>query len=274
MRNLFAVERDGPIATDLLHGHIGEHVVVGVRGKDVAGLRVERPDEIGGPLHLLGRGAQPAGDFREAALAQVVEVAVHDPVFEALLLAQALELDEQALAEVARPDADRMESLDKLEHPLQVGHFHAGIVRDLLGAGLQEAGVVDIADDQLRELAVGALQVAGVDLLDEMLLERFQAHDGIEKELPPLFLFRRAPGVALALRHIIAPFLIELRQAVELLLKLLVLLLLVFDRRLGNLLFQRRIRAQLLLDEIPQLQHRRLENLQTLLQLGCQNLLL
>ena len=49
------------------------------------GFGIERGDEIRAALDLLDGGAEAAGDLREAALAEVLEVALDDLVFEALL---------------------------------------------------------------------------------------------------------------------------------------------------------------------------------------------
>ena len=63
-----------------------------------------------------------------------------------------------------------------------------------------------------------------VDLADEMLLKRFLVGDGIEEKLPALLVVVAAAVVAAALRHVLAPFLVELGQLVELLLEIVVLL--------------------------------------------------
>ena len=54
-----------------------------------------------------------------------------------------------------------------------------------------------------------------------MLLQRLLGGDGIEKELAFFFVFLRAGAVAARLRHVIAPFVIELGQLIEFLLELL-----------------------------------------------------
>ena len=112
---------------------------------------------------------------------------------------------------------------------------------------------------------------------DEMLLQGLLGGDGIEKELPLFVLILRACAVAARLRHVIAPFVIELRQLIEFLLEIVFRrlafrnLTLLFGR-LGQLL-EDRVSLHFLLDEIAQLEERRLENEQALLQLWRQNLL-
>ena len=66
------------------------------------GFGIERGDEIRRALDLLGGGAEAAGDLRETAFAEVLDEPIDDAILEALLLADALELDEQALAQIAR----------------------------------------------------------------------------------------------------------------------------------------------------------------------------
>ena len=63
--------------------------------------------------------AGAAGDFRDAPLAEGFHEFVDDAVFEGFLLAGAFQLEHQALAQVARADARRVESLDHLEHCLE-----------------------------------------------------------------------------------------------------------------------------------------------------------
>ncbi len=128
-----------------------------------------------------------------------------------------------------------MESLHHFQHALQVGDIHAGVLRDLFRRGLEKAVLVDVADDELRDGAVIGRKLAAADLLEKVLLERLFLHQRIEEKLPALFLFVGAARVAGALRHVIAPLVVELGQAVELLLKLLLLALLVLDRRLDRI---------------------------------------
>ena len=154
---------------------------------------------------------------------------------------------------------------------------NAGIHRHLFRRGLEEAVVVDVADDEFGGLAIVAAERGLVQLADEMLLQGLLGGDGIEKELPLFVLLLRAAAVTARLRHVIAPFVIELRQLIEFLLEI------VFRRlALGNLalllgrlgqLLEHGIGLHFLLHEVAQLEERRLENEQALLQLRRQNLL-
>ena len=144
---------------------------------------------------------------------------------------------------------------------------------------MEKTIVVDVADDQLRGLAVVGAQRRLVELTHQMLLERFLRRDRIEKELALLFVLLGAGAVAAGLRHVIAPFVVELCQLLELGFEIVVRL----RRRgrffgsvrvgLGGEFFQHRVGFHLLLDEISQLEKRRLEDEQALLKLGRKNLL-
>ena len=81
---------------------------------------------------------------RATALPEVVDVPVHDSVFEAAFLSEPMELDQQALAQVPRRDSDRMERLDDGEHPVERSLVHSRVLRHLLGRCLQESDVVDV----------------------------------------------------------------------------------------------------------------------------------
>ena len=71
-------------------------------------------------------------------------------------------------------------------------------------------------------LRSSAVERGLVQLAHQMLLKGLLGGDGIEEELPLFFLVLRAAAVAARLRHVIAPFVIELRQLIELLLEIFV----------------------------------------------------
>ena len=228
-------------------------------------------------LHLLNGDAHPAGDLGKAPFAEICHVVGDDPYSRLFSFARAFQLDEKALAQVARADARRIKALDEREHELEIFLRDAGIHRHLLRRGLEEAVVVDVADDQFGGLAIVAAERGLVQLADEMLLQGLLGGDGIEKELPLFVLVLRAAAVAARLRHVIAPFVIELRQLIEFLLEIVFRRLALgnltlFLGRLGQLL-EHGISLHFLLHEVAQLEKRRLENEQALLQLRRQNLL-
>ncbi len=111
-----------------------------------------------------------------------------------------------------------------------------------------------------------------------MLLQGFLGRDGIEKKLTLFLIVLRTSAVAARLRHVIAPLVIQFRQLIELGLELLV------GRRRGWLFgavrvgfggefFQNGVGLHFLLHQVAELKKRRLEDEQTLLELGSKNLL-
>ena len=133
----------------------------------------------------------------------------------------ALQLNEQTLAQIARADAGRIKALDEREHVLEILLRDSGIERHLFRRRLQKAVVVDVADDELRGLAIVGVESRLVELPHQVLLQRLLGGDRIEKELPFVFVFLRAAAVAARLRHVIAPFVVEFGQLIELLLEIL-----------------------------------------------------
>ena len=117
-----------------------------------------------------------------------------------------------------------------------------------------------------------------IELPHQMLLQGLLGGDGIEKELAFFFVFLRAAAVAARLRHVIAPFVIELGQLIEFLLEILVARRgfvsseLRSRDRFGEL-FQDGVGFHFLLDQIAQFEQRRLKNEQALLKLRRENLL-
>ncbi len=65
-------------------------------------------------MDVIYRTNGAARDFRDAALAQGIHKIVDNAVFQGVLLAGALHLQEQTFAQVPRPDARRFEGLNDL----------------------------------------------------------------------------------------------------------------------------------------------------------------
>ena len=70
-----------------------------------------------------------------------------------------------------------MKGLHDREHTGNVLDVHASVFGNVLRRGLQKPRVIDIADDEFRHLAITCLEIADLDLLEEMLLERFLFHE-------------------------------------------------------------------------------------------------
>ncbi len=80
--------------------------------------------------------------------------------------------------------------------------------------------VVNVADDHLRDRLLFIGHVGKAHLLQEMLLQGGARHQGIEHELPPLLRFRPLARGQIGLGEMVAPFLVHLRQPLELRLKI------------------------------------------------------
>jgi len=82
--------------------------------------------------------------------------------------------------------------------------------------------VVDIADNEFGRFTIVRIQDLLIELRHQMLLQRLGGGNGIEKELAFLLVLVSAGAVATRLRHVIAPFLIELGQFIEFFLEFLI----------------------------------------------------
>ena len=78
------------------------------------------------------------------------------------------------------------------EHRLEIFLRDAGVERHVFRRDLEEAVVVDVADDEFGGLAIVRIEGRLVELTHEVLLQRFLGRDGIEEELPLLFVVLRA----------------------------------------------------------------------------------
>ena len=121
-----------------------------------------------------------------------------------------------------------------------------------------------------------AFRTCLIELRHQVLLQRLGGGNGIEKELAFLFVLVGAGAVAARLRHVIAPFLIELGQFIEFFLELLIARRRLGSRRriwIGREFFQYWIGFHFLLHQVAQFEQRRLKNQETLLELWRENLL-
>ena len=142
------------------------------------------------------------------------------------------------------------------------------------GAVWRNAEVVDVADDEFGDFW-SVPSRSPLWTCSSRCCWRVSGRDnGIEEELAALLILLALGGVGGVLGHVIAPFLVELCQALEFLLEFLVLLLAILDRGLGDFLLDYGVGLNFLLDEVPQFQHRRLEDLEALLKLWGEDLLL
>jgi hypothetical protein len=142
--------------------------------------------------------------------------------------------------------------------------------------------VVDVADDHLGGFSVVAVEFPGLELVEEVLLERFGAGDGVEEELAALFVFGGAALERPALGHVIAPFLVEFGEAIEFLAEIVGGISGGIAGGIGGGgvgvgldgdLFEDRVGGELLLDELSELEGGGLEDLEALLELGRERVL-
>ena len=277
--------------------------MVVVRQIGAAGTRLQPGDALQRLLHLVHRRARAAGDLRDAPLAERVHELVDDAVFQSVLLAQPLELEQQAFAQIPRADARRVESLNHLQHLDDLIRQAYRWRRQLLHGDLQIAVLINVADEHFRDRPLVLRQSGLANLLQQHFLQRGSGHQGIEHELPLLFVLGGGPHRQVGLGKMIAPFLVELHQALKLRLKVIhrlagallgggikvqirgrfgrisrvgrllglatVFLLLIRFRR--GRFFQHRILLQLLFDQRFEFQRGRLQEGQRLLQLRRQH---
>jgi hypothetical protein len=100
-----------------------------------------------GDVHLLS-------DATELVLAQLGQMVGDDRPHVGLGLAlrfEEVKLQQQALAQVARPDAHRLLLLQLAQHRLDLGGLHLQDARHLRDAALQEAALVQVADQELGD---------------------------------------------------------------------------------------------------------------------------
>ena len=136
-------------------------------------------------VDLFDRHLQVTRDGLVVVLLEVVEVLVDDRDVE-VLGAEDLGLDEQTLAEIARADADRIPLLHDAEDlgrvlGVDAGFFGELLDREVRGARavraldaleVEEALVVEVAEDELGEALLVVGEVAHLELPAEVIDER------------------------------------------------------------------------------------------------------
>ena len=109
-----------------------------------------------------------------------------------------------------------METLDDLEHLDNFFRRDAGRETELFRGGLEVAVFVDIADDQLGDGALLFRQLGKPELFDQVFLQGGPDRERVEHELALLFILERLSRGKVGLGKMIAPFLVELGQFLEL----------------------------------------------------------
>ena len=104
----------------LVKAQVGNHDRGALTIIRTSGLRLKGPKKPQGRPHLFGRGSRLLGHGLDVHGKELVEGAVEDPSGKGGLLPEQPRLDLQAFLQGARPDAGRVERLDRPEDPVQV----------------------------------------------------------------------------------------------------------------------------------------------------------
>ena len=150
------------LVAHLVHEDVRGDVLHVVGPEDAPGLGVQLGDDLGGGEDVVDLDAEHLGGLLVAAALQVLQVVAQQRLDDGAAHPQARHLDQQALAQVAGPDADRVEFLDPFQHPFGKRQEHA--LGKPLG-GILDAGArgVRVEPGPLQKfLAKGAHLHAGI----------------------------------------------------------------------------------------------------------------
>ncbi len=183
------VQKDVVLVVDFLDHEVGDDVDIACGAELQPRLGVEFGNVVGRPLHLLRREAVPLADVAPAVRLEVLPGVLHEPVGKRVGALLVLELQQQALAQVARPHAGRVELLHDLQHLLRLGHgvvlhgelqlrlggmLFQQLVRaldDLLQRGGQIAVLRDVAQELVAKQPLPWCEVQHLDLILQMVGE-------------------------------------------------------------------------------------------------------
>ena len=208
-----------------------------------------------------------------AFVREIIEMTIDDAPWQRVFFPQALQLGEQALAQVLGADADRVKALQQTFRLDQFIDRDALLEADVLDAGIQEAAVIEIADEILDVLGdAGVFDLGSVKLGEQMLLERGGGHDAVHHELPALLIIAATGQILLpALLPVFAPLLVHLGDGADVIGITAAVVRIVrngiLEGGLGRFELDDRVLFDLLLDDLAQLQRGCLQNLQALLHL-------
>src|SRR5664279_603353 len=200
-RDVRIVERDEIDAVDLVDDEIGDDVVVAGFAVDEPRLRIELRDLVGGVLHVGDADAEALGDLAATVIDQLIEAVADEAIRHRLLETRLAELQEQALAQIARADARRIERLNRAQHGLAlvlgVERKSFGVAPELFrrlldplvdaATNLVErarkvAVFIDVADELLGELMLALVEIEERNLIAKMIAE-IAAIDGDRLEV-------------------------------------------------------------------------------------------
>ena len=172
MRQLAVVHDDHVFAFDLLDDNLGNDVGGHLVCVDPPRLGIERGDKRGGLLQLLAGDLELFGQVGQAPCPHLGEVLVDQRPGQRIGLAEAVELQHQALAQITGTHAGGVKILDQGEDALQAWQLGSGGRGQLFHAARQVAVVIDAAYDHFAQAHVIVIQLGKLKLLDQMFLQR------------------------------------------------------------------------------------------------------
>ena len=192
------VELDDPAVVHLEDVHVRGDVLHVVPGVVPPRLRPEGDELLERLLDRFLRDLEPARDPGDVPLGEQLEVLLEDPQGKLEPVPLLPRLDQQAFAEVPRPDAQGIERLHPGERPRHLLDGKGKRLRRLLHRRLQVAVLVDVPDQVEGGLLLGVRQVEQADLRFEVLGKGQPARQGVFVVGAPVLLFRLALDAALA----------------------------------------------------------------------------
>ena len=221
-----------------------------------------------------------ARELRHLVVLQQPQVLGDDLLGRRALEAEVPQLQQQALLQVARGDADRVEPLHERERPLDVRDRPAAHRRDLVHRRDQVAVVVEVADDGRADLAHHVVVALDRQLPQQVVRERRRRRERVLDRREFLDLLRRARPVAVV--EVVAEevLVVLVVPGVGLLLLGRLFRLLRHGGAVGRLqllgrhLLEHRVLDHLLLQQIAELERRHRQQLDGLLQRRRQDQLL
>jgi hypothetical protein len=179
--------------------------------KRLPGTRIQRRDELRRLGDLFWRDAEFFGDLWISFPSEIVEVVVDDAVLEAVVFAEALQLDEEAVAQIDRPDPDRIETLHDGFSPSS---------RSWIGIPMSRQRSSRLTwrkpDSPMLPISIEAIsRIFGTDLgkaelVGKVVLQRDGLDDGVHHVLVFLVRIIALRRSEARLGHVLAPFLVEL----------------------------------------------------------------
>ena len=138
---------------DLDDVDVRDHILRRLRVEAAAGFRIEALDDLDVALQLLDREPELPGQLRHLVVVQQPEMLGHDLLRRRALEVQVLDLQRQAFLQVARGDADRVETLDQAQPFFDLFDRPRPHRRDFVDRRDEIAVVIEVADDRVTNFA-------------------------------------------------------------------------------------------------------------------------